>query len=320
MAEQALKASEENFRNSLDNSPIGIRISDRNDDTLYANQAFLSVFGYENIEELKASPPLKHYTPAAYADFLQRMEQQRGGAPRPDSVGIEIIRKDDGIRNLQLFTRELMWYGQQQFQNLYYDITERKQAEEALKESEEKYSTLIEKSLDGIVILDDHSIEFSNSRMCEMSGYSHNEILGNNFLDLVAPEHLERLKERYQGERADGITTDNFEMEILSKDKKKIPVETSAQRFVYKGRPTTMVTIRDITERKRAEEALKISEQNFRNSMDNTLLGIRISDIGNHTLYANQALLDIFGYKNIDELKAIPPTSITLRKGMPIIS
>ena len=56
-----------------------------------------------------------------------------------------------------------------------------------------------------------------------MTGYSQNEILGKNFHDLVAPEHLERLKENYQGKRADGVKTENIEMEILAKDKKKIP-------------------------------------------------------------------------------------------------
>jgi PAS domain S-box-containing protein len=187
------------------------------------------------------------------------------------------------------------------------DITEHKQAEEALKASEQKYSTLIEKSSDSIVILNVHSIEFSNSRLCEMTGYAQNEILGMNFFDLVAPEHLGRLKESYQSELADGMKTDNFEMEILAKDKKKIPVETSAQIIVYKDRSATMVIIRDITERKLAEEALKASEQNFRNSLDSSSIGIRISDKNDNNMYVNQAMLEIFGYKNIDEIRTNPP-------------
>ena len=64
---------------------------------------------------------------------------------------------------------------------------------------------------------------------------------------------------------------------------------------------------RDITEQKKAEEALKASEQNFRNSLDSSFIGINIVDKEVRILYANQALLDIFGYKNIDELKATPP-------------
>ena len=110
-----------------------------------------------------------------------------------------------------------------------------------------------------------------------MTGYSQNEILGKSFYDLVAPEYLEKLQENYRGKRANGIKTENIEMEILDKGKKKIPVETSAQRIVYRGRPATMVTIRDITKRKRAEEELKASEQNFRNSLDQFPMGIRIS-------------------------------------------
>ena len=127
-AEEALKASENSFHNSLDNSPLGIRISNRKDETLYANQSFLNIFGYENIEELNATAPLTHYTPHAFADFLRRMENHKAGAPRPDSVEIDIVREDGKLRHLLLSTRELMWYGQQQFQNLYTDITDRKQA------------------------------------------------------------------------------------------------------------------------------------------------------------------------------------------------
>jgi len=70
-AEEDLKASELNFRNSLDNSPMGIRISDIDNNTLHANQAFMEMFGYVSIEEVRQSPPQEHFTPDSYATHLQ---------------------------------------------------------------------------------------------------------------------------------------------------------------------------------------------------------------------------------------------------------
>jgi len=62
----------------------------------------------------------------------------------------------------------------------------------------------------------------------------------------------------------------------------------------------------DITERKITEEALRASEENFRNSMDTSITGIRISDMENHTMYINKALMDIFGYTDVEEVRLKP--------------
>ena len=134
--EEALKVSEQNFRNSLDNSFIGTYIVDTAEHIPYANQAFLDMFGYKNIEEVEASPPTKHYTPESYTDFLQRMEKESRGEVIPVKVEVDIVRKDGIIRHLQCFPAEVIWDGKQQHQVLFNDITKRRQIEDALKSSE----------------------------------------------------------------------------------------------------------------------------------------------------------------------------------------
>jgi PAS domain S-box-containing protein len=310
IAEEALKKSEESFRNTLDNSPMGIRISDKQDDTLYVNQAFLNMFDYENTEELRASPPLKHYTPESYADFLLRMEKQRGGKPRPDSVEIDIVRKDGTIRNLWLSTRELIWYGKQQFQNLYIDITNKKTAEEAVKESETRYHELVNTISSGVFIYKavDNGADFVfvdiNSAVEKMEGINRKDIIGKRVTEV-----LPNVKDYYWFSVFQRVwQTGNSE--YFASGERQDERETGRWRdnWAHKLPNGEIMNIYDdITERKRAELALKASEENFRNSMDDTLLGVRISDIDNRTLYANQALLDIFGYKNIDEVRAKSP-------------
>jgi len=128
-AEDALKVSELNFHNSLDSSFMGIYIADTDWHILYVNQAFLDMFGYENIEEVRTSPPHQHYTKESYADYLQRNGRLARGEPNPDNHEIAIVRKDGAIRHLQIFRKEVLWDGKQQSQLLYNDITERVQAE-----------------------------------------------------------------------------------------------------------------------------------------------------------------------------------------------
>ena len=185
-------------------------------------------------------------------------------------------------------------------------VTEPTQAKEDLRISEENFLSLISQNSDGIVILYSHTTVFANNRICKITGYSQDEILGKYFMELVAPEYQELLTANYEMKLVDG-EPNALEMKIIASDGRKIAVETRAQSIVFKGRAATMVIIRDITERKQAEDALKLSEQNFRNSMDKSSIGIRIGGETEETFYVNKAMLDIFGYKNLDEIQKKPP-------------
>jgi PAS domain S-box-containing protein len=305
-AEEALKLSEQNFRNSLDSSLIGIRIVDEDGRNLYLNRTFLNLFGYKDAAEVEASPPQEHYTPECHAEYLRRGERIAHGEPIPEYYEIDIIRKDGAVRHLQLFRKLVLWNGKQEFQILYNDITERVQAEETLKASEEKYSTLIEQSSDGILILVDRMIVFANRRVNEMTGFAQIEILGKYFYDLAAPEYREKLEEINRKRKVGMALEANQELQLLTKDGTRVAVETKLQPIVYEGKPAGMVIVHDITERIQAEASLKLSEQNFRNTLDSSLMGIFIGHSG-RVLYVNKAFLEMFGYDNIDEVTATRP-------------
>ena len=153
-AEEALQLLEQNFRNSLDSSSMGIHIVDTDMQVQYVNQAFLDMFGYDNIDELKVSPPQEHYTPESYAGYLRRKEQYLRGEPPSDPHEVDIIGKDGSIRHLQISSREILWDGKQHHQFLHNDITERMQAEKRLKESEENLRISLENAPDGIYLCD----------------------------------------------------------------------------------------------------------------------------------------------------------------------
>ena len=133
--EEALRRAEENFRHSLDDSPLGVRIVTMKGETVYANRAILDIYGYDSIEELRTTPLKRRYTPESYTEQQIRMEKRNRGEYDPSEYEISIIRKNGEVRHLQVFRKEVLWNGERQFQVIYRDITERKKAEEKIAAS-----------------------------------------------------------------------------------------------------------------------------------------------------------------------------------------
>ncbi|MFA4836114.1 MAG: PAS domain S-box protein [Dehalococcoidia bacterium] len=136
LAEGALRASEKNFRTSLDNSPLGIRIVSEDGETIYTNRALLDIYGYNSAEELQATPVRERYTPESYAEHQERKEKRKRGEFGPLNYGVSIVRKNGLIRYLLVSRRKVIWNNKNEFQMVYQDITDSKRAEEQARETE----------------------------------------------------------------------------------------------------------------------------------------------------------------------------------------
>ncbi len=130
IALEALRSSEEDFRRSLEDSPLGIRVVTAASETVFANEVFLGMYGYETIEELNRIPPIERYTPQSYAEFQARRKIREKGDFGPSEYDISIVRKNGEIRHIQVFRKEILWKGAKQFLVIYQDVTERKHVEE----------------------------------------------------------------------------------------------------------------------------------------------------------------------------------------------
>jgi two-component system, cell cycle sensor histidine kinase and response regulator CckA len=152
--EEALKDSEKNYRDFLDNSSMGIRVRDEYGNIFYLNQAYLDIFGFENIEEAKASAPIEHYTHESYAEYRARAEKIARGENVNNKIEVDIVRKDGSIRHVQVFGKVVIRNGKRQGQTFYNDITAITQAENVVKSSEQNLSNALDKLPMGFRITD----------------------------------------------------------------------------------------------------------------------------------------------------------------------
>jgi PAS domain S-box-containing protein len=194
---------------------------------------------------------------------------------------------------------------------MVYLREEKKQAEEALKKSEERYHLLFDKANDAIFV---HTIKEDgipgkfievNDAACNKLGYTKNELLNLSPQDIDAREkhtNISMLTEKLLSEKH--IL---FEQIHLSKDGRSIPFEINSHLFYLHGEQTVLSIARDITRRRQAEAALKESEEKYRTLVENVNIGVFRNTLGSQGCFiqANPAMLKIFGYDSFAEFRRI---------------
>ena len=139
------------------------------------------------------------------------------------------------------------------------DITKDKLAEDALKESEEKYRNLVERANDGIIIIQDGIIRYANTASMKIWGGSLEEIVGIPFIDFIDPDEIPKVVERYQRRMANESIMSIYETILERRNGTEIFVELNAGMITFQGKPADLVMVRDITERKQMEGELRRS-------------------------------------------------------------
>jgi len=268
-AEEKVRESEEKYKSIFENAGDAIVTFDLKGNVTSANKAVFAEYGFKE-NEFVGKNMLKFVPKKYWSRLLKELADIARGNPTEGELEIFTPRgkriadyRNNPIRQ----GKEIVG-----FQTILRDITERKMMEEKLRqysehleelvqkrteellESETRYSTLVEEASDGVAIVQDEKIVFTNKRLLEIVGYSRDELIGLPLEKAVDKKYLQQVKEDYErGIRGEKVPT-TFELEIIAKTGERALVEASSTFINYKGRPAVLILVRDISERKRIEE------------------------------------------------------------------
>ena len=288
-AEEALAKSEARYRSLVETAGAGIATIDLDGNLVFVNQALCNMAGYTE-EELLGKP---------FASFLHPDDVERAARlflnAFQDPVGrVELefraIHKD-GHTIYCYSTPTILWQQGEiaRFNAIIQDITARKQAEEALRESEERYRTLFETAPVIIyAISTDGRFTALNPAFEKVTGWSRDEWLGRPFAEIIHPDDLAFAAQQFQRVLQGAGEGAYSEMRILSKAGAVLTMEIVGIQQVMDGRVVgTSGFARDITERKRAEEVLARERNLLRTLIDNVPYSIYVKDTESRFVMGN---------------------------------
>ncbi|HNW98650.1 MAG TPA: PAS domain S-box protein [Bacteroidales bacterium] len=262
----------------------------------WAAGAFENITGY-SFDEYKA---IGGWRTTLHPDDIEKDKADMAALMANRNVVTELrtIKKSGEIIWVRVYAHPIWDKKKKRLAGIYgavKDITERKKVEAELRESEEKYRTLIESAIDSIMIIKDGVIEFVNHVLTSASGYTANELIGQPFINFVSQKDRKRILQYYNKRISGDNTPIGYEANAILKNGTEVPVEITASVFNYFGKKAELVFLHDITERKLAEKALKKSEETYRLIFEYSPLGIFSFDEKGVIVTCNDNFVKIIG-------------------------
>jgi len=297
-----LKASEAQFRALIEQTPVAIAVVGEMQ-FKYVNDAFAQMHGYEKAEELIGQPPLDRIAPDYRAAVTARSAHPQPGLMSGTAHEVVNLRNDGTpFYGLGTTTRVQLADGPVTIA-FVQDITERKQTEIALQESEERYRRLIETSPDGVLVHQHGTIVFANPAALALYGAdTPADLIGKTMLSRVHPDYQPVIAERIRRIVGAKGQVPFLEQKHLRLDGSVIDVEVAGASFSLHGELAVQIVIRDITERKQMAELLTQERNLLRTLIDNLPDFIYVKDRGSRFVTTNVAHLAVLGAATLDDV------------------
>jgi PAS domain S-box-containing protein len=296
----ALKEAEGKYRTILENIEDGYYETDLAGNFTFLNHSMCRIFGYPKVELIGMND--RQYTDKENAKRLFQAFNQvyRTGEPGR-GCDWEIIRKDGTKRYIEasISLRKDSSGKPIGFGGIIRDITDHKQAEEALRRSEERYRTILENIQDGYFEVDlTGKFTLVNDAECRNLGYPRDELIGMNNRQYTDEATAKKLYQAFNGVYRTGEPVKGLDYQVIRKDGTKVFSEISVSLMRdSEGKPIGFRGItRDITERKRMEEALRQSEEQYRTILENMQEGYLEVDLAGNFTFVNNAQCRNLGY------------------------
>jgi len=299
-AENALRESDSRFQQLAASitDAFWVRSPDMRE-VQYISPAFERIWG-RSAESQYANPDqwVDFILPEDRARVVSAFERLTADAPSID-IEYRILRPSGEIRWVRLrgFQVRDGNHSLVNYNGIVSDITERKQSEMALQESEGRYRALVQWSPESIVLTRHGKILFLNPAAVKMTGAScEQDLIGKSILSIVHPDFRKVVLERLKNNTEHGGVLPLIEEKLLKLDGTVIDVAVQGTSIIYDDQPATFSSIRDITEHKRAAEALQTSLEEFRTLSEAVPQMIWITRPDGSNVYCNQQWMDYTGF------------------------
>ncbi|HHO76701.1 MAG TPA: PAS domain S-box protein, partial [Deltaproteobacteria bacterium] len=296
-AREALLERERQYRLVVENANEGI-IVNQNGKCEFVNQRALDISGYTK-EEFSS----RQFIDFIHADDRHHLldmdkmliDKEQTANPNP----LRFIHKNGRILWFEVARVMISWKNAPAIINFLNDITERREAEEALQKSEERYRTILEKIEDGYYEVDlVGNLTFFNDPMCQTLGYSKSEMLGMNNRQYMDELSAKKIYAAFNYAYRSKTSIKSLDVNCIGKDGKVINIETSAS--IIRSSSGEIIGFRgisrDVTTRRQAEKALKESEQRYRTIFENTGTATIIIEEDTTISLANSHFEKLSGY------------------------
>lgn len=294
--EEKLREREESYRHLFENANEAIFVA-QDGKLVFLNPKTTRITGYSG-EELVSRPFIEFIHPDDRDIVSNRHVRRMKGEEIPQLYDFRIIHRDGNVRSVELNVVAINWKGRPGTLNFLSDITDRKQAEEALRESEEKYKALIETTDTGYLIVDSEGkVVDANSEYVRLSGHSTlKEIVGRSVFDWTAGHDLARNRAEVIKCLERGFVR-GLEIDYIDPRGRITPVEIQAT-VIRKGDSLQIISLcRDISGRKQTEYALRLSEEKLSKAFQTSPDWISISTLDDGWyLDVNETYLRVTGY------------------------
>ena len=257
-AEEALRESEALYRSVIEKANDGIGIIQRDAIVKFVNDQMLQMLGYQAAEVIGRR--FTDFIPAKDVPALMnRFKMRLAGESVPPVYQIKLVKKNGNEIDVEINASVIQYQGKPADLAVVRDITERKQTREALEESERRYRELVEDATDVVYATDaEGRFTYVNRPAEKLTGYSRDALLGMKFTEFIAPEWRDRVESFYQQQRDNLVRNSSLEFPLLTRSGEEKWIEQKVTMLIEKDRITGVQSIvRDITDRKKAEEALR---------------------------------------------------------------
>ena len=294
-AEKALKESEKLFKTLIENAPYAIVVTDFEGRYQMANSAFVKNVGFTAEEILGKTA--KEIGFGIDDEISSKIQKEVLSKASIHNLETQVFDKSGNKLDVLYSCNEVTINGKSSVLISIVNITNLKNVEKALKENEERYRSLIESLSEGIIVADNnHKVEYVNKQFTEMLGYTPDEIVGKiGYKILHDPEDI-KLIENANLQRINNVLS-SYEIPFKAKDGRKFDILVSGSPLKNaEGEIIGSIgALTDITERKKAEKALKESQQLFQTLTQSSPVGVFRTRADGYTTFVNPKWSELSG-------------------------